>query len=347
MTKKSMSRSETNEPNGLVCKVAEKYAIDPGGLLETLKATAFKQSKDNAVITDEQMYALLIVSNQYNLNPFTREIYAFPDKKGGIVPVVGVDGWNRIANEHTQFNGVEFVYSKDIIQMEGALAHCHAWIEAVLYRKDRSNPIRVREYLDECYRPPFKDWDTGYVSNGPWQTHPKRFLRHKALIQCYRVGFSFVGIYDEDEAYRIIEAQADDGSKPATIIPFRKVEPQIVGDQVLPTEAELPEVDFNRVEVDEFVKKLVMRADASNQWQAAKDLIDERLKGQAAVYAKEELTKAEESTKAEEGTDSTVTAKEPPQVQVDLKMESDEADAEKSIDTIQMALPGYSGDTFY
>jgi hypothetical protein len=59
-----------------------------------LKATAFKGQ-----VSDAQMTALLIVANQYGLNPWTKEIYAFPDKNNGIVPVVGVDGWSRIINE--------------------------------------------------------------------------------------------------------------------------------------------------------------------------------------------------------------------------------------------------------
>ncbi len=69
--------------------------------MNTLKNTAFKGGN----VTDEQFTALLIVANQYGLNPWTKEIYAFPDK-GGIVPVVGVDGWARIINEHPQFDGM-------------------------------------------------------------------------------------------------------------------------------------------------------------------------------------------------------------------------------------------------
>ncbi|WP_414836262.1 recombinase RecT, partial [Escherichia coli] len=40
---------------------------------------------------------------------------------------------------------------------------------------------------------------------GPWQSHPKRMLRHKAMIQCARLAFGFAGIYDKDEAERIVE----------------------------------------------------------------------------------------------------------------------------------------------
>jgi phage recombination protein Bet len=146
-------------------------------LMTTLKATAFKGQ-----VTDAQMTALMLVAQQYSLNPWTREIYAFPDKNNGIVPVVGVDGWSRIMNDHPQFDGLEF-------KQDDASCTC------IIYRKDRAHPISATEYLDECKR-----------STGPWQSHPRRMLRHKAMIQCARLAFGFGGIYDQDEAERIIES---------------------------------------------------------------------------------------------------------------------------------------------
>ena len=53
------------------------------------------------------MTALCVVAQQYGLNPFTRELYAFPDRNNGIVPVVGVDGWSRIINDNPQFDGMD------------------------------------------------------------------------------------------------------------------------------------------------------------------------------------------------------------------------------------------------
>lgn len=174
-------------------------------LTDTLKSTAFKVK--DGVVTDAQMIALMIVSQQYGLNPWTREIYAFPDKQNGIVPVVGVDGWSRILNNNEMFDGMEFVYSDEIVTPKGGKP-CPAWIECIIYRKDRNRPTRVREYLDETYREPFAGTNKNggtYAVNGPWQTHTKRFLRHKALIQCARIAMGFVGIFDEDEADRIIQ----------------------------------------------------------------------------------------------------------------------------------------------
>ena len=178
--------------------LAKQFNIqgDPQELVQTLKATAFK---GNA--TDAQFNALMIVSTQYGLNPFTKEIYAFPDKQNGIVPVVGVDGWSRIINNHPQFDGMEFKYSEETTTPARSNIKAHEWVECVIYRKDRSHPIVAREYLDEVYRQPFKG-KFGEV-NGPWQSHTKRMHRHKAMIQTARLAFGFCGIYDEDEAQRI------------------------------------------------------------------------------------------------------------------------------------------------
>lgn len=202
-----MNAVAQTEKKSLLAKFADRYAVDANKMLETLKSTAFKQ-RDGSAPSNEQMMALLVVADQYKLNPFTREIYAFPDKQNGIVPVVGVDGWSRIINSHPDFDGMEFRYSDDMATPVGAMSPCHEWVECVMYRKDRSRPIVVREYLDEVYRAPFKEG-----MKGPWQTHTKRFLRHKAMIQCARLAFGFVGIYDEDEAGRIAEqTERDMGS---------------------------------------------------------------------------------------------------------------------------------------
>ncbi len=195
-------------PRSLVEKFASRYSVDSSKLLNTLKATAF-QVKDG--VSNEQMMALLVVADQYKLNPFTREIYAFPDKQHGVVPIVGVDGWARIINEHPQFDGMEFRESETLGQMDGSAKPAPEWMECVMYRKDRSHAIVVREYLDEVYRPGFvknKGQNNEYTISGPWQTHTKRFLRHKTMIQTARLAFGFAGIYDPDEGQRIIEATA-------------------------------------------------------------------------------------------------------------------------------------------
>ncbi|WP_233113737.1 phage recombination protein Bet [Aggregatibacter actinomycetemcomitans] len=167
----------------LTAKLAERFDMgNSDGLINVLTTTAFRGQE----VSQAQMTALLVVANQYGLNPWTNELYAFPHN-GAIVPILGVDGWSRIMNEHPQHDGVDFSFNED-----GSSCTC------TIYRKDRKHPIVVTEYLNECQR------------NSPaWKSHPKRMLRHKAMIQCARLAFGFTGIYDQDEAERIVENDKD------------------------------------------------------------------------------------------------------------------------------------------
>lgn len=304
MSTKNIAIDSSSSPRNslLIEKIAQKYAIDPNEIGALLKATAFKQVDQ---ITNEQMDALLIVCDQYDLNPFIGEVKAYQDSRGGIIPVVGIDGWNRIANSHPQFDGVEFVYSDTFVELDESNVPCHTWIEVVVHRKDRAHPIRVKEYIDECYRV-VRDPMTGYVMKTPWQTHPKRSLRHKTQIQGYRIGLSMVGIYDEDEAQRILAAQREDTRRPAPVVPITRpmrsaspaassevaelAEPKKV---VTPANETIVKPECDKAELDEFVMKLVNRCKVYGQWNAALSLCKERLNKDSYLYAAELLAKYE------------------------------------------------------
>lgn len=188
MSKEKSVEVVTPQSSGAIATMADRLGVETNALfLKSLREVAFKSP--NA--TNEQLMALVVVSNQYKLNPFTRELYAFPDRGGGIVPIVSVDGWYRIMNEHPQMDGVEYSQATD----EAG----RVYGEASIYRKDRSRPTVVREYYDEVKR-----------NTDPWKQHGSRMLRHKTIIQAARVAFGFAGIYDPDEGERIIQA-----SKPA------------------------------------------------------------------------------------------------------------------------------------
>jgi RecT family len=154
--------------------MGDRLNVDPAKLMATLKATVFKNA------SDEELLALVVVANEYRLNPLTKEIYAFPAKGGGIVPVVSVDGWVSMINNHPAMDGMEFEEHYDQAGNLSAMT-CQMW------RKDRSKPVRVTEHLSECKRP-----------TDPW-TMQHRMLRHKCLMQCARYAFGFSGVSDADD----------------------------------------------------------------------------------------------------------------------------------------------------
>ena len=167
----------TKRPS-LITSMAGKYNIEPAKLLETLKETILPKA------SDAEMQAFCIVAHEYDLNPFLKEIHAFPNKSGGITPVVGVDGWCSLMNRRPDFDGIEF----DIEDQDGKPYS----VTASIYIKGRSRPVRVTEYHSECAR-----------NTDPWRQSPRRMLRHRALIQAARVAFGFSGIMDEEDAVKL------------------------------------------------------------------------------------------------------------------------------------------------
>lgn len=170
--------------------LASRLNLDPAKLMATLKATVFKGC------TDEEMMMMVAVANEYGLNPFLKELYAFPKKGGGIVAMVPIDGWIKLINRADNFDGIEFEYNDG---PDGKPISC----TAVISIKNRSKPVRVTEYFSECYR-----------QTDPWNMMPRRMMRHKALMQGGRVAFGVSGITDEDESQAELDHKRLEMAKP-------------------------------------------------------------------------------------------------------------------------------------
>jgi phage recombination protein Bet len=231
--------------------MANRLQVSPAQLQKTLQATAFKECK-----TNEEFIASVIVANNYQLNPLLGEIYAFPSKKGGVTPIVPIDGWIKLMNTHKDaagnfdHDGIEMTENrsdKSKLKQTDVVS-----ITAKIYTKGKTYPTVVTEYMDECYN----------GAKQPWVQWPVRMLRHKALIQCARVAYGFSGIYDPDEGERIIEAQIVSGIKdPASIqMPQPKAVPQSVdaGDkdnaQVTPPADGLSQEEKDEIEKQEAIE---------------------------------------------------------------------------------------------
>ncbi|EGR4294213.1 phage recombination protein Bet [Vibrio cholerae] len=168
-------------------KLADRLNVDGSELQNIILNTIMPAGKQ---VTQEQFVSFISVANEYKLNPLTKEIYAFPAKSGGIQPIVSIDGWLKIINQHPDFDGMEF---KDNVDEAGKLIS----ITCRIYRKGRTHPTEMTEYMSECSRPT----DT-------WKQWPSRMLRHKATIQAARYAFGLSGIIDPDEAERYQESGA-------------------------------------------------------------------------------------------------------------------------------------------
>src|SRR4029450_10832657 len=106
--------NDTTEPKrSVTVDMARRFGMESGPFEAVLRATVVPPET-----TREQFAAFLLIAKRYNLDPIAREIYAFPSRAGGIQPIVGVDGWVKIVNDHPQFDGIEF---KDHLTDQGEL----------------------------------------------------------------------------------------------------------------------------------------------------------------------------------------------------------------------------------
>lgn len=198
--------AEQMRPRNALEAMAARLQVSPAGLKDTLMNTVF-----SACRTDAEFIALTIVANTYNLNPLTKEIYAFPKKGGGIQAMVGYDGWIRIMNDHPQFDGIEFDHTLD---KNGNIVA----VEGIIHRKDRSRPTKKIVYLKE-----FKK------NTEPWNVSPSHMLDVRCLCHTVRLAFGInAGVEgDLDDAPTI-----DGGSLTAQSLPSRQTLAEELGDEI-------------------------------------------------------------------------------------------------------------------
>lgn len=163
----------------VIDKAARVYDMSGDDFVYTLRNTGVVPQGTK----DAEMVSCIMVAYEHQLNPLTREIYFMRAKNGTIQPIVSVDGWIKKCNSHPQFDGMEFKDHFENGQLEA--------ISCMIWRKDRSRPVSITEYMSECKRKSEKPT--------PWDSHPSRMLRHKALIQCARIAFGFAGVMERDE----------------------------------------------------------------------------------------------------------------------------------------------------
>lgn len=205
MKRKVTRTTNSNRQPDLIDRAVARSGLTRESFVKTLTQTAFDGI---AAWTQADLERLLIAAETHQLNPLNRELFAIASSLEPLQPVllvVGVDGWSKILNAQPQFDGVQFLEASEHVD------NIPAWIECAIYRKDRTVPVAVKEYFQEVRG-----------EHMAWLTHPRRMLRHKALTQCARLAFSLSGIYDSDEAHRVLAAKSFAPAKRLVLKPSNK-----------------------------------------------------------------------------------------------------------------------------
>jgi hypothetical protein len=155
--------------NGLIDKELARAAAGLGIDEGELKAWIDLQIE----VPAKTILTILRSMQNLHLDPLCDEIGFTQYDDGQWQVFITIEGCSKLLNQHPQFNGLVFTQADTLI--DGV----PEWMECTIYRKDRTVPTTVREYLTEVRG-----------ENPIWQKMPRRMLRHRALQQCVRLAIA-------------------------------------------------------------------------------------------------------------------------------------------------------------
>lgn len=122
------------------------------------------------MVPKQTLLALLRLARSNNLDPLQQEVALALYEDSHWQAYITVEGYSKMLNRHPAFDGMSFTQSEETTN------GIPIWMECTIYRKDRSNPITVREYFEEIKG-----------EQAIWQKMPRRMLRYKVMQQCARL----------------------------------------------------------------------------------------------------------------------------------------------------------------
>ena len=271
--------------NSIMLRLAQKFGVNSNDLYRTLANTCFKVKEGEAYRTpsQEELISLLLIAEKVGLNPFMGEIYAFPNN-GGIVPIVGINGWRTIAACKPEYAGVRFEFSPELSLVDG--------IEAPRFVSCFVKVRRPDGFVFESQGTVF--FKEKYQSRSPaWKSQPCQMLMNKAQIQALKNAFpSCGGLYDEDDGRSIAFANDMASAAPAV-------------------SQATPQTD--RTVLQHTLKKVIAMAQQRNAWPTAIEWVMKKTEGANQTWALEEISKARalQISEAKAATPEAIEVKEP------------------------------------
>lgn len=171
---------KTNAPESLTLPIELLNHLIKKEIGKTTKALDLEEAELQAwidlqvMVPKQTLLALLRIAREHDLDPLKEEVSLALYDDCHWQAYITVKGYSKILNNHPAFDGIAFN------QSEESTNGIPIWMECRIYRKDRSQPIVVREYFEEVKS-----------EQAIWQKMPRRMLRHRVMQQCARLAIGY------------------------------------------------------------------------------------------------------------------------------------------------------------
>lgn len=153
-------------------QLASFLGIEKGMMLETLKAQCFK-GKTPDQVSDAQLAAFVSTANVLQVNPLLPGmLYAYPERNGGITPILGPDGVFKKLDEMIGSGKLTGFECEVFMGADGKPERA----EATIYRGETQKPAKYTAYFSEWVVP----------SNPNWASRPRHMIWTRAIKQAAR-----------------------------------------------------------------------------------------------------------------------------------------------------------------
>jgi hypothetical protein len=186
-------------------QLASFLGIDKGMMLETLKAQCFKGKRPDEV-SDTQLAAFVSTANVLQVNPLVPGmLYAYPERNGGITPILGPDGVFKKLDEFIASGKLSGFDCEVFMGTDGKPDRA----EAVIYRAEGQKPAKYTAY--------FSEWSV--TSNPNWQARPRHMLWTRAIKQAARQVIHGLPMdadeYEIAQMHNVTNTASEEASAPA------------------------------------------------------------------------------------------------------------------------------------
>lgn len=237
--------AEDKQQTTLIGRLAERLGVEPGKLMGALR----RVSGNIRGVEDEDFMVMLLVAEKYGLDPIRREVGLISTQQGPR-PYVAFDGWLKVLTSHDDY------LTHDVAEVvsEGRVVAATVSIRSKKREALQAGPFHHTEWMDECYVPPRNRSDGSGKVNGPWQSHPRRMLKEKAIMQGARFLWNLY-VPTEDEWQRmddvqgagdmVVAAKTDaPAMRPAVSLPAPVTQEQIAAARPMDAEAVVVAAEF-------------------------------------------------------------------------------------------------------
>ena len=136
--------------------------------------------------TDDELNLLMYMSNKYDLDILTKEIFLVKYQNQAAMIFTSRDGHLAVAHKVRTLDNQPALDGMESGTKTGEDGKLVGWCK--IYRKDMNNPFYIEVDFDE--------YSTGQAL---WKSKPKTMIQKVAESQCLRRAFHISGIYSEEE----------------------------------------------------------------------------------------------------------------------------------------------------